>query len=77
MIKVFLSSTSRDLDPYRQRATKAINGMDGYHCVAMENFGARDSSADDPDQFQDQKNFRASIGADRIWGDFAPANPPL
>ena len=137
MIKAFLSSTSKDLEPYRQRATKAINGIDGYHCIAMENFGARDSSAEvfcpdkvaecdlfvlflgptygscppgsdksythleyetavafdkprlifasskqfhvsqelissvNPDQFQKQKNFRASINADRIWGEFA------
>jgi hypothetical protein len=40
MIKAFLSSTSKDLEPYRQRAKEAINGIDGYHCVAMENFGA-------------------------------------
>jgi len=46
MIKVFLSSTSKDLEPYRQRTTKAISGIDGYHCIAMENFGARDSSAE-------------------------------
>jgi energy-coupling factor transporter ATP-binding protein EcfA2 len=134
MIKVFLSSTSKDLEPYRQRAEKAINSIDGYHCVAMENFGARDSSAEvfchenveecdlfvlllgptygscppgsdksytqleyeaavnkprlifasskqfqlsqelinsiDPDQFRKQKNFRALVSADRIWGEF-------
>jgi hypothetical protein len=46
MIKAFLSSTSKDLEPYRQRAKEAINGIDGYHCVAMENFGARDSPAE-------------------------------
>jgi HEAT repeat protein len=137
MIKAFLSSTSKDLEPYRQRATKAINGIDGYHCIAMENFGARDSSAEvfcpdkveecdlfvlllgptygscppgsdksythleyetavtldkprlifasskqfhvsqelissvNPDQIPKQNNFRASINADRIWGEFA------
>jgi len=46
MIKAFLSSTSKDLEPYRQRAKEAINGIDGYHCVAMENFGPRNSSAE-------------------------------
>ncbi|MGH9836432.1 MAG: DUF4062 domain-containing protein [Blastocatellia bacterium] len=46
MINVFLSSTSKDLAPYRERAVKAINGIDSYHCIAMENFGARDSSAE-------------------------------
>jgi tetratricopeptide (TPR) repeat protein len=44
---VFLSSTARDLAEYRQAATEAINGLDGYKCVRMEDFGARDWEADD------------------------------
>jgi tetratricopeptide (TPR) repeat protein len=44
---VFLSSTSRDLTEYRQVVIKAINGLDDYKCVAMEDFGARDWAADD------------------------------
>lgn len=46
MIKVFLSSTSKDLVAFRQKAEKAINSLDGYHCLAMENFGARDAAAE-------------------------------
>ena len=47
MIKVFLSSTSKDLLAFRQKAEKAINSLDGYHCIAMENFGARAAAAED------------------------------
>jgi HEAT repeat protein len=47
MIKVFLSSTSKDLSEFRQRAEQAINSLDGYHCIAMENFGARDAAAEE------------------------------
>jgi formylglycine-generating enzyme required for sulfatase activity len=47
MLKVFLSSTARDLTAYRNAVTKAIQGLDGFHCVRMEDFGARDTLADD------------------------------
>lgn len=40
-ISVFLSSTAKDLAEYREAAHRAIEGMDGYHCVRMETFGAR------------------------------------
>lgn len=40
--KVFLSSTSKDLAEYREVAYKAVEGLDGYHCIRMEDFGARD-----------------------------------
>jgi hypothetical protein len=43
---VFLSSTSRDLTKYRAAVIEAIERLDGYHCVRMENFGARDWEAD-------------------------------
>lgn len=49
MIKVFLSSTSKDLVAFRQKAERAINSLDGYHCLAMENFGARDATAEEYD----------------------------
>jgi HEAT repeat protein len=137
MIKVFLSSTSKDLVEFRQRAEKAISGLDGYHCIAMENFGARDATAAEycpdlvaecdlvvlligptygscpagattsfteqewekaveldkprlafasskhfnvpqelllslaPNTFQQAKDFRGRVGAERIWGEFA------
>ena len=45
MRKVFLSSTSKDLFEYREAVAKAIHGLDGYHCVQMENFGARNQQA--------------------------------
>ena len=45
---VFLSSTARDLRDYRDAAYQAIEGLGGdYHCVRMENFGARNWQADD------------------------------
>jgi Domain of unknown function (DUF4062) len=47
MYKVFLSSTSRDLAAYREAVHQAIDGLDGFHLVAMEHFGARDASARD------------------------------
>lgn len=43
MTKVFISSTSKDLDVYRQAAYKAVQKLDGYHGIIMENFGARDN----------------------------------
>ena len=44
---VFLRSTGRDLADYREAAYRAIEGLDGYHCVRMEDFGARDWVSDD------------------------------
>ena len=38
---VFLSSVSRGLQQYREAVYKAVEGLDGYHCVRMEDFGAR------------------------------------
>lgn len=45
--EVFLSSTARDLKEYREAAYKAIEGLDDYHCVRMEDFGARDHESDE------------------------------
>jgi hypothetical protein len=44
MPTVFLSSVARGLEEYREAAYRAIEGMDGYHCVRMEDFGARAST---------------------------------
>ena len=44
---VFLSSTARDLAKHREAVYRAIEGLDGYHCKRMEDFGARDREADD------------------------------
>jgi signal transduction histidine kinase len=44
---VFLSSTARDLEEHRNEVYEAIQGLEGYRCARMEDFGARDSGADD------------------------------
>ena len=44
---VFLSSTAKDLTAYRKAAGDAINALEGYKCIRMEEFGARDAMADD------------------------------
>jgi len=47
MKTAFLSSTAKDLAEYRDAAYKAIEGLDDWHCVRMEDFGARDAMADE------------------------------
>jgi Domain of unknown function (DUF4062) len=47
MLTVFLSSTSKDLDQCREAAFRAIEGLHGYHCVRMEDFGSIDEAPDD------------------------------
>jgi hypothetical protein len=49
MKKIFLSSTTQDLAIYRQAIYDAIEDLEGYHCIRMENFGARDANAKDFD----------------------------
>lgn len=44
--KVFLSSTARDLVPCREAVFRAISRLDGFQCVRMEDFGARDIESD-------------------------------
>jgi formylglycine-generating enzyme required for sulfatase activity len=44
--KVFLSSTGADLRTYREAAYAALHKLDGWHCVRMEDFGARDWDVD-------------------------------
>lgn len=45
MHQVFISSTGRDLAAYRLAVFKAVNKLDGFHAVRMEDFGARAASA--------------------------------
>src|ERR1700724_403015 len=45
MWEIFLSSTSADLAPYRAAVHQAISELEGFHCVWMEGFGARDDWA--------------------------------
>ena len=40
---VFLSSTAKDLQPWRDAVAEAIGKMAGFHCVRMEDFGALDA----------------------------------
>jgi hypothetical protein len=47
VLTVFLSSTSRDLEPCREAAFRAIEGLHGYHCIRMEDFGSIDETPDD------------------------------
>jgi hypothetical protein len=47
MLTIFLSSTSKDLTQCREAAYHAIEGLHGYHCVRMEDFGSWDEAPDD------------------------------
>jgi hypothetical protein len=47
MLQVFLSSTARDLSECRTLVYHAIEGLAGYHCVRMEDFGAWDIASDE------------------------------
>ena len=47
MLTIFLSSTTKDLAQCREAAYRAITGLDGYHCVRMEDFGSWDTAPDD------------------------------
>jgi MoxR-like ATPase len=44
--KVFLSSTGADLRIYREAVHAALHKVDDWHCVRMEDFGARDWDVD-------------------------------
>ncbi|MBI5303440.1 MAG: HEAT repeat domain-containing protein [Chloroflexi bacterium] len=47
MRKIFLSSTAKDLQEYRDAVFAAIQACDDLHCVRMEDFGARAVMADE------------------------------
>jgi hypothetical protein len=44
---VFLSSVTMGMQPYRDAVYRAIEGLDGYQCVRMEDFGARNTNSDE------------------------------
>lgn len=48
--RVFLSSTSKDLVLHRAAVERAILGLDGFAPIAMEHFGARDTTASGIDE---------------------------
>ena len=41
---VFLSSTAKDLAEYRQHVYKAIQKLEGFQCIRMEDFTAQPNS---------------------------------
>ena len=45
VLTVFLSSTGRDLGPYRTAIRERMRRLDHFRCDAMETFGARDATA--------------------------------
>lgn len=42
----FLSLTGADLREYREAVYRAISALDGWKCIRMEDFGARDTDVD-------------------------------
>lgn len=75
MINVFLSSTGRDLSECRESACRAIEGLQGYHCVRMEDFGSWDVA---PDEFCRSKVAECDIFvcvAGPLYGSLTPAGP--
>jgi Domain of unknown function (DUF4062) len=48
--RVFLSSTSKDLATHRDAVERAILRLEGFAPIVMENFGARDATADQIDE---------------------------
>ena len=44
---VFLSSTAKDLQSWREAVAEAIGKMSGYHVIRMEDFGAVDAAPAD------------------------------
>ncbi|MFL6261902.1 MAG: DUF4062 domain-containing protein, partial [Thermoanaerobaculia bacterium] len=44
---VFLSSTAKDLQPWRDAVAEAIQKMSGFHVIRMEDFGAVDAAPAD------------------------------
>src|SRR6266436_4456776 len=44
---VFLSSVSQGMELYRDAVRNAVEGLDGFHCTRMEDFGARDSTSEE------------------------------
>lgn len=72
--QVFLSSTGQDLSDFRRAVTNAINSLDDFKCVRMEDFGARDG---DPvraclDALKRSDIFVGLIG--HLWGNSPPGS---
>src|SRR5450631_1532187 len=75
MVTVFLSSTSKDLMRCREAAFRAIEGLHGFHCVRMEDFGSVDEV---PDHFCRAKVAECDLFvciAGPLYGSRTPAGP--
>ena len=75
MVNVFLSSTARDLSECREAAYRAIEGLQGYHCMRMEDFGSWNTA---PDDFCRSKVAECDILvclAGPLYGSLTPAGP--
>jgi Domain of unknown function (DUF4062)/FHA domain len=75
MHTVFLSSVGKDLRKFRDAAYHAVEGLDGYHCVRMEDFGSWDI---DPDDFCRSKVGQCDLFlclAGPLYGSLTPAGP--
>lgn len=75
MRTVFLSSVGRDLREFREAAFRAIEGLEGYHCCRMEDFGSWDI---DPDEFCRAKVGQADVFVGLLgplYGSVTPAGP--
>lgn len=75
MVNVFLSSTARDLSECREAVYKAVEGLQGYHCVRMEDFGSWNAA---PDDFCRSKVAECDILvclAGPLYGSLTPAGP--
>jgi hypothetical protein len=75
MQTVFLSSTSKDLAQAREAAFRAIEGLHGYHCVRMEDFGSWDEAPDDfcRAKVAESDLFICIVGP--LYGSRTPAGP--
>lgn len=69
---VFISSTMGDLKDYRQAVYDAVESLDGYHCIGMERFGARDAA---PDEFCAKMATECDLYVG-IIGHFYGSSPP-
>jgi hypothetical protein len=75
MLTIFLSSTSKDLRQCREAAYRAIEGLHGYHCVRMEDFGSWDEAPDDFCRAKVAECDLFILIAGPLYGSRSPAGP--
>lgn len=69
---VFLSSTAKDLAEHREAVYRGIQHMDGWKCIRMEDFGARDST---PDEFCREQTVACNVFVG-VVGHLFGSSPP-